>query len=350
MNRLLAVAILLCAAASSAHDADVIYARLERDSASAEVHQVVTMTAQTLSLLSPVDGDGDGRLNRAELEEKRDAIEAGVWAFMPLYAGDARCRLIRTLAHLRETYVELNGEWACPEGELKQVFRLLDVLPSNYKVVLGSQVDGERGQRFAQGSRQTLIIPAKEQPAVESLSGWVQLGILHIFTGIDHVCFLIALLLVGGTWNRVLLMVTAFTVAHSITLGAAALEVISLTSAQQRWVEAAIALSIVWVAVENIVLEEHRHRAAITFAFGLVHGFGFASVLKSYGLRESVVSGLFGFNLGVELGQAALVLVVFPLVKIARAKAASASVWAVRIFSLAIAAAGGYWLYERVLG
>jgi hypothetical protein len=114
-------------------------------------------------------------------------------------------------------------------------------------------------------------------------------------------------------------------------------------------VEAAIAASIVWVAVENLVLREHRHRALLTFLFGLVHGFGFASVLSGYGLGDAVVTGLLGFNLGVELGQAAVVAVLLPLVRVLRH-------WprvhqpTVRALSLLILTAGGYWLIERALG
>jgi hypothetical protein len=147
----------------------------------------------------------------------------------------------------------------------------------------------------------------------------------------------------------VLLLVTAFTVAHSLTLGATALGFILLDESRTRWVEAAIAASIVWVAVENLVLREPRHRLVLTFLFGLVHGFGFASVLSGYGLGDEVVTGLLGFNLGVELGQAAVVAVLFPLVRLVQRRPRVYQ-RTVRALSLLILAAGGYWLFERVVG
>jgi hypothetical protein len=254
---------------------------------------------------------------------------------------------------IRESYIELYAEFRCPPGaELTQTFRVLSVLPSNYRVVLAGPAEaGQRaGQSFAQGSTQTLILSAPNRPAAKSLNlwGWIQLGVIHIFTGYDHLAFLIALLLVGGSLRSVLLMVTAFTLAHSITLGAAALDVIPLSEATTRWVEIAIAASIVWVALENLVLKQHRHRALLTFAFGLVHGFGFASVLKGYGVGESSVSSLFGFNLGVELGQACVVLALYPLLRVALRRPTTGQ-RLVRLGSIAILALGGYWFVERAL-
>jgi len=144
-------------------------------------------------------------------------------------------------------------------------------------------------------------------------------------------------------------MVTAFTLAHSLTLGAAALGFVALDAERTRWVEAAIAASIIYVAVENLVLREHRHRALVTFLFGLVHGFGFASVLSGYGLGRSVATGPLGFNLGVELGQALVVLALLPLVRLVQRRPAL-NAWSVRGVSAGLVLVGSYWLLERTLG
>lgn len=136
-------------------------------------------------------------------------------------------------------------------------------------------------------------------------------GVWHILIGLDHVLFVIVLVLVALTLKELALVVTSFTLAHSITLALGSLEVVNLPS---RFVESMIALSIVYVAVENIVREAPRARAGITFAFGLLHGFGFSTVLGEVGLpSDRLVSALLAFNLGVELGQLAIVLPVFPL-------------------------------------
>jgi hypothetical protein len=348
------LALLLVAGSAGAHDADILYAQLWRPEAGGpEVRERLTLTADTLGLLIPADADGDGALSQADLDARTQALAVGIWDALPLTAGGQPCARTGASAVVRTSFVELGATFSCPAGELRQRFSVLSLLPSNYRVVLGSFVQGEQGQRFADAHQPTLVVSEPGHPergeAPSGLLEWVGLGITHIFEGIDHLTFLLALLLVGGSFRRVLLLVTAFTVAHSLTLGATALGFILLDDVRARWVEAAIAVSIIWVALENLVLREHRHRALLTFLFGLVHGFGFASVLRGYGLGDSVVTGLFGFNLGVEVGQAAVVAVLLPLVRLVQRRPA-VHFRTVRGLSLLILAAGGYWLMERALG
>jgi hypothetical protein len=347
------LALLLVAGSAGAHDADILFAQLWRPQAGGpEVRERITLTAPTLALLIPADADGDGTLTQADLDARAPALAVGIWDAIPLSAGGQPCTRTEATARVRETYVELGATFSCPPGELRQRFTLLSVLPDNYKVVLGSSVQGEQGQRFADASQPTLVVSEPGQQGHRNPSGlleWIALGLTHIFAGIDHLAFLLALLLVGGSFRRVLLLVTTFTVAHSLTLGATALGFILLDEARTRWVEAAIAVSIIWVAVENLVLREHRHRAVLTFLFGLIHGFGFASVLGGYGLGDAVVTGLFGFNLGVELGQMAVVAALLPLVRLVQRRPRVHQP-TVRALSLLILAAGGYWLMERAFG
>ncbi|MGH2396034.1 MAG: HupE/UreJ family protein [bacterium] len=139
-------------------------------------------------------------------------------------------------------------------------------------------------------------------------AGFVLLGIRHILSGYDHVLFLLSLLMLGGGLRALVKIVSAFTVAHSITLSLAVLNVVALPA---RWVETAIAASIVYVAAENFWRGQHalRNRWLVTFGFGLVHGLGFASILQELHLpRAGVAVSLLGFNLGVEVGQMAIVL------------------------------------------
>ncbi|HEY7956114.1 MAG TPA: HupE/UreJ family protein [Polyangia bacterium] len=158
-----------------------------------------------------------------------------------------------------------------------------------------------------------------EQPVtlLDNVRDYLVLGIAHIFTGYDHLAFLFGLLAVAGFatlsggLKYVLGIVTAFTVAHSITLIASGLDLIRLPPSI---VEPAIALSIAYVAVENLLVEHPKHRWLLTFCFGLVHGFGFASVLREIGLpSRGLVLSLFSFNVGVELGQLAVVALVAPV-------------------------------------
>lgn len=147
------------------------------------------------------------------------------------------------------------------------------------------------------------------------LGSFIVLGIEHILTGYDHILFLLSLLMLGGTLRGLLKIVSAFTAAHSITLSLAALNMISLPG---RWVESAIALSIVVVAAENVLRSgiTLRQRWTVTFIFGLIHGLGFASILRDLDLpRPALVSSLVGFNVGVELGQIVIVAAAYGVVR-----------------------------------
>ncbi len=181
------------------------------------------------------------------------------------------------------------------------------------------------------------------------LRTFVPAGVHHIAIGPDHILFVLGLLLLGGGIRRLLGVVTAFTAAHSITLAVAAL---GWVRAPGRLVEPAIALSIVFVAFETLRSRGATRdlRGPLAFAFGLVHGFGFASVLAEFGLpREALGWSLAGFNVGVELGQAVIVLVAAPPLAWLARRSQSAHRRLVTTLAWAIAAAGGYWFVERVL-
>jgi hydrogenase/urease accessory protein HupE len=137
-------------------------------------------------------------------------------------------------------------------------------------------------------------------------------GVLHILIGLDHILFVLVLLVAVRSFKELGGVVTSFTLAHSVTL---ALGALGLANPEPSLVESVIALSIVYVAVENMTTEEPRARYVVTFFFGLVHGFGFSGVLRDLGLpQEGLVPSLLAFNLGVELGQLAIVAPLFPLV------------------------------------
>jgi hydrogenase/urease accessory protein HupE len=179
-------------------------------------------------------------------------------------------------------------------------------------------------------------------------------GIEHILIGPDHVLFLIGLLLLRGSIRRLALIVTAFTLGHSVTLSLAALDVVSPPS---RLIEPLIALTIVVVGADNLMVlrsasEPGRPakdiRAWLAAAFGLIHGFGFASVLKEFGLAKAALGwSLFAFNLGVEIGQLAIVVVVASSLAALERRSAS---WASRVAyggSVSVGLAGVFWLVQR---
>ncbi|WP_208719155.1 HupE/UreJ family protein [Corallococcus sicarius] len=185
--------------------------------------------------------------------------------------------------------------------------------------------------------------------AADGFGDWVGLGLRHILEGADHLLFLLAVLLVGGSFRRMLVLVTSFTLAHSLTLGLTALGWVTLDARGTRWAEAAIAASILYMALENLLLRQHRHRAGLTFLFGLVHGLGFAGALREHGLGDAVVPGLVGFNLGVELGQAVVIAFLVPVLRILQRRPRLHS-RVMRVSSIGLAGMGFYWMVARAVG
>jgi hypothetical protein len=191
------------------------------------------------------------------------------------------------------------------------------------------------------------------------LRHFLELGIEHIFTGYDHLLFLVGLLLPGGRFWSLVKIVTAFTVAHSFTLILATLELVTLSP---QPVEAAIALSIVYVGGENFFIlgavgrrdskdlgTAANKRWIIAFVFGLIHGFAFASLLRELGLpRQGLVPSLLSFNIGVEIGQITVVAIVLPLIFLLQRQR-----WhrkAILALSALIVVCGLFWFSERIAG
>lgn len=193
------------------------------------------------------------------------------------------------------------------------------------------------------------------QGRVAVIRTFVLSGIEHILIGPDHILFLIGLLLLGGTLAKLAVIVTAFTIGHSITLSLAALDIVSPPA---YFIEPLIALTIVVVGADNLLVLRARRdqdtpapdiRAWLAAAFGLIHGFGFAYVLKEFGLPQAALGwSLFAFNLGVEIGQLMIVLIVAGVLIAARRTSGAAAQRIAMAGSIAVIAAGVYWFIERV--
>jgi hydrogenase/urease accessory protein HupE len=207
-------------------------------------------------------------------------------------------------------------------------------------------------KKLLNASDVTLQVPTGRVPAAEAPTFWafIKLGVEHIWLGYDHLLFLFALLVVCRSFRSIVAIISCFTLAHSLTLALATFNIVNLPS---RLVEPAIAASIIFVGVENLLRrgEEPRGRWLLTFAFGLIHGFGFASVLRDLGVgsaAQGIAMPLFAFNLGVELGQIVIAAVVLPIVWMLR-KRETFMRRGVPAFSAVVALAGLYWLLERTV-
>ncbi len=275
-------------------------------------------------------------------------------------AGDAPCSLAsRGIAAAGDGW-RVKATWTCPSGGERWSVRLgvLELLPAGQTHLARVSVGGEVVERIARSS--TPAFELDVHPSVWAAARrFLRLGIEHIFTGYDHIAFLLALLLLGGRFLDLVKIVTSFTIAHSVTLALAALGILNPPS---RAVEALIAASIIAVAGENLwvlrsargeserVASALRHRWRITFAFGLVHGFGFASALQELKLpRSALAAGLVSFNLGVEVGQVTIVALAFPVLSWLRTLR-DFQPWGPRLLSGAIATFGLVLLVLRLGG
>ena len=231
-----------------------------------------------------------------------------------------------------EDGLAVQARWVCPQPieELTVRAGFLESFPPGHTHLARIQFGpDEISQRVAQRDEPSFEA-RRARDAGREFRRFLLLGIGHIFGGTDHLAFLIGLLLLGGTLLELVKIVTAFTVAHSITLALAALD---LVAPPARLIEPLIAATIVFVGAENLwALRHHaagavlRHRWVLTFAFGLVHGFGFAAVLRQLQLpRATLAGGLVAFNLGVECGQVCIVAVALPALRWLRA------LWLVRV-------------------
>ncbi len=242
-------------------------------------------------------------------------------------------------------------------GKFKIQSRWLALLPSGHRQFLSihNSKGGVLAERLLSASSDSATIglpgadfAAAGHPAGSSFLDFLGLGLKHILIGYDHLLFLFSLLIVSRSLLATLKIITCFTVAHSITLALATFDVVQISG---KVVEPLIAASIVFVAIENLVRgNQPKGRMLLVFAFGLIHGLGFASVLRELGVgtpASGMAMPLFSFNLGVELGQLLIAVPLVPLIRLLQTRPVFAKRW-VPACSIAAALAGGFWLIQRV--
>ena len=326
-----------------------------------------------LDYVLTLDRDGNGELNWGEVRQRDADITKLATSRLALTADGAACPLtpsgpLMLDTHSDGNYAVLSLTAQCPgDGALKAPLKLnysmlFDVDPSHRGLVQWVAPGNDTAQALVFGTEsadQTLAL----QPtgAWQTLKQYIVDGVCHIWIGYDHILFLLSLLLTAvllrraGQWQpaptlkgsfvEVLKVVTAFTLAHSITLSLAALGVVSLPS---RLVESVIAASVVLAALNNLRGTIEGKRWLMAFVFGLIHGFGFASVLADLGLpQNALVLALVGFNVGVELGQLAIVALFLPIAFALR------RTWFYRVGvltggSILVAMLASWWLAQRL--
>jgi len=384
--RLAFALVLLGAGTAHAHARSVSYSSWTVDGSEAVVR--VRISELDMSALAA----------RGELD-----IERYVQGHLRLFSGDRPC--VATRGSFIRLHTEVGWqrfEWrtACPSEPTRVRSDVLaEELPAHLHFVRLRRAGSEEDHALTETRREASLGAAGTQPAATTVAGYVGLGVRHIWSGLDHLVFLLALMLVARTLKELAGVITGFTVGHSITL---CLAVLGQAATETRAIEALVGLSIVLVAVENVWLAENRKRPVLPLAavvlttavalagvalgslpaavplglalftgcyfalasgsasptrlrwavaslFGLVHGFAFAGALAGSGLPVSrTAPALLGFNLGVEAGQLVLVAVAWPAILVARRKRIDAEL--LRWGSAAAVCAGMFWLLTRTLG
>jgi len=328
----------------------------------------IELAVRDVELAVGADANHDGRITWGELRAAEPRLRQYLARNLSLAAQGAACAIdfgpMQINQRVDGNYAWLRLHAHCPTDVQRLVLGysvLRDIDPS-HRGLLTLSAGTVTQTAVLGGSDATTILAIDRASRWRTLVEYLQVGIWHIWSGIDHLLFLLSLLLPAvllrrhGHWEpvervrpafiSVLKVVTAFTLAHSITLTLAALELVRLPS---RLTESVIAASIVIAALNNIFPLVTESRARIAFAFGLLHGFGFASVLTEMGLPSGArLLALVAFNLGIEAGQLAVVLAVMPVIYALR----SAQVYRRALLpwgSAAIAGLALVWLLQRAL-
>jgi hypothetical protein len=364
---LAAALLMLVAPCASAHTQSYAFltASVEAGSATGRIDLAV----RDLDLVYALDADGDGRITWGEFRLREPEIVPAVLGSISIGGPEGLCSLGAhpALVDRRggDAYIAVHFAGSCPpsSGPIEVAYDLLFDLDAQHRALAAVTVDG--------AARSFVMTPDTRSISLDSADGtnpglfftFAAHGAHHIWIGYDHILFLVTLLLgavvvrrdgrwvpvdsLGSALLAILKVVTSFTLAHSLTLGLAAFGVLRLPIALT---ESVIAATIVLAAFNNIVPVVTRRIWLVAFLFGLIHGVGFANVLADLDLpREGLLTALLAFNLGVELGQLAIVAAVLPLLVLAGRRPIYGRV-ALPVASLAVAAVGVVWLAERAMG
>ncbi|MFY9314358.1 MAG: HupE/UreJ family protein [Burkholderiales bacterium] len=364
--KLVILLLLLAAGSAQAHKPSDSYLAIRVDGAAVRGQWDIAL--RDLEFALGLDADGNGEITWGELKAKRREVEALALSRLRIAADGDACTLTPAEflvdEHSDGAYAVLRFDAACgarAPAALEIGYRLFFDLDPTHRGLLRFERGGATQTGVLSPEQPALTMRAGESSPLAQFLDYLREGLWHIWIGFDHVLFVLSLLLPSvlvlrnGAWQAagrfrdtfwdVFKVVTSFTIAHSITLSLATLSVIALPA---RLVESVIALSVVLAALNNLRPVVAERRWAVAFAFGLIHGFGFASVLADLGLPQAtLLLALVGFNLGVEAGQLAIVAAFLPIAYALR------RTWFYRrlVFaggSAAIALVASVWLAERV--
>lgn len=325
------------------------------------VEAKITFSLQDIEALVPMDSDQDAEVTAAEQEAAKPKIAQWLVQGMQLSIdGQAVPPSVAGIVSFdQQNNAQILLQYAqTPNSQLHYIANFLNKLPTGHKEFVSIKNAAGQGIREKMLSQQdhaiNLTLPvagghSEQNHEAPTFTSFLLLGIEHILTGYDHLLFLFSLLVVTRNFWPAFKIITFFTIAHSITLGLAAFNVVDMPSSI---VEPLIAATIIYVGVENLIRgDKVTGRQWLTFFFGLVHGFGFAAVLREMGissLETGILLPLFSFNLGVELGQIAVASIVLPIIWWLHNKP-KIEPYMTPICSILASLAGAWWLLERTV-
>ncbi len=346
------IIVLALALPSQAHWADLAVADIVVKQQTVDIN----LTVPT-GLLTQFDDDQNQQLSAAEIAQHQLDLPKFFAAKVRLTAAGQAHQTLSIQAGLANNLPNnlntspathsnllLQYQWAAPIKQLQMHYELFAPNVTTARCLAQVRVNSQvNNVVFTPAAPDAALIDAS---IAQQIISFIGLGLEHIWTGYDHILFLISLLMLGGKLGYLLKIVTAFSISHSVTLCLAAFNIVTVPS---RWVEIVIALSIAYVAAENLWKKQPPARWQLAFGFGLIHGLGFSGALQELDLpRTNLVTSLASFSIGIELGQFAIVLIVYLLLSYLRKF--SWDLMIRRCISGAIMIMSFIWFWERAFG
>ena len=285
-----------------------------------------------------MDTNENGLISWKEIKAKKKEIVACVLPHLKISTDGQSCKNnlsdFEVYRRVHQSYIKLHIDLVCPtpKNETKVFYDLFFDVDKGQKAFFGMKEQNNSQPMVLSAHSREITIQLEQASTFQSFINFLVEGVWHIWIGFDHILFLLMLLIpsviyyqkreiiaqnsLQSTLIKVFQIVTAFTIAHSITL---ALSILDIVSTNTQFVEITIALSVLFTALNNLFVFMKTKIWMLAFGFGLIHGFGFANVLKEMTLNSrELVRSLLGFNLGVEIGQLAIVIIVVPLIFLTR--------------------------------
>jgi hypothetical protein len=363
VERLLVVLALLVSTAAFAHPLDLGYLEIKSVQGGAHFEVAFELNPQAAENFSRLPG---GFSNEERTVGNTGRLFQSTLGSRKILSDGQACEWSQPSAHFAGVQqIRITAQALCPKRPMDTLALNLDFLKNasrTYQILGKLVIEGNEQTFLAEPGNRDIQLRMSSAPRLRFME-FVSMGVRHIGAtpgewrdqngfhlpdGIDHILFLLALILGGGaSFWRILKTATGFTVGHSITLSLASLGLVHLPG---RIVESAIALSIVFVAAEALFQKSARSRWRVAALFGLVHGFGFATALEKLHLeRAQLLPALLGFNLGVEAGQAVIIVLILPVIYLATQRPVFYR-YAVQGGAAVIGIAGSWWFIQRAFG